>query len=339
MIATSILVLNAGYGFEGTLTPLADFDFSCKLLTQHSNARGEQSFPQLSKIPLPFPRAFIEGLDLQQFEFDQRKRSFLCGRWKLGGWWYYYAFAALIKMPIGFWMMAIQAAWFPPRLACGLSRTSSPTCTFCLFLPFAVLMLLVSAQTGFSRHFRYVFPCLPFLFIWASQAAAWIDVPSRLRRLALIALIGFVTSSLFCWPFQHSYFNLLAGGPQGGHRFLLDANIDWGEDVLHAERWANRHPECRPLYRVFVHDEFAAHRRCDWMQASALQPGWYLISIHRLLDPADPFSCLQRFRPVHRIGFSTLVYHINGHEASLIPFGTPLENSSLGRDLKQNRLE
>jgi hypothetical protein len=33
------------------------------------------------------------------------------------------------------------------------------------------VLVLVSSQDGFSGHFRYVLPALPFAFIWMSQVA------------------------------------------------------------------------------------------------------------------------------------------------------------------------
>ena len=318
---TGLLVLNAGYGFQDTFSCLNEFDFHSEIFRSYVNSIKSFHKTSLTSLPIPLPQAFIEGIDLQQFEFERGKRSFLCGQWKDGGWWYYYVLAALVKMPIGFWILTIVSAWYPAPAR--LTKTphltvpSTHSSLLAMLLPFAAMAALISSQTGFSRHLRYAFPCFPFCYIWVSQTAVWTKTNTRLRYIVSLALISFVIGSLLCWPFQHSYFNLLAGGPLGGHRFLLDANIDWGEDVLHAERWAKDHPTCRPLYRAFVSDEFAAHRQFHWNRASQLRTGWYLVSIHRLLDPTDSFSCFQRLRPVDRIGFSTLVYKIQSKEAAL----------------------
>jgi tetratricopeptide (TPR) repeat protein len=37
-----------------------------------------------------------------------------------------------------------------------------------------------------------------------------------------------------------TYFNVLAGGRAGGHRWLLDSNLDWGQDDRRLERWLGR---------------------------------------------------------------------------------------------------
>jgi hypothetical protein len=40
-----------------------------------------------------------------------------------------------------------------------------------LLAPLAVILALVSSQTGFNHHLRYVLPIFPFAFIWASKVA------------------------------------------------------------------------------------------------------------------------------------------------------------------------
>jgi hypothetical protein len=37
-----------------------------------------------------------------------------------------------------------------------------------------------------------------------------------------------------------SYFNALAGGRLGGHRVLLDSNLDWGQDLPRLAAWMRR---------------------------------------------------------------------------------------------------
>jgi hypothetical protein len=32
-------------------------------------------------------------------------------------------------------------------------------------------------------------------------------------------------------PDYLSYFNILAGGPRNGHKWLIDSNLDWGQDL------------------------------------------------------------------------------------------------------------
>ena len=38
-------------------------------------------------------------------------------------------------------------------------------------------------------------------------------------------------STLIIAPDYLAFFNLLAGGPSGGYRYLVDSNLDWGHDL------------------------------------------------------------------------------------------------------------
>jgi len=38
-----------------------------------------------------------------------------------------------------------------------------------------------------------------------------------------------------------AYFNAIAGGPAGGHRLLLDSNLDWGQDLPRLAAWMRAH--------------------------------------------------------------------------------------------------
>lgn len=101
-----------------------------------------------------------------------------------------------------------------------------------VLVPGLIILILVSSQTGFSVHSRYVIPTLPFLFIWTSKAARVLEAgPNALpftkrtwgivgwfcnrkqpvmALLVILALTWSVGSSLSIYPHSLSYFNELA---------------------------------------------------------------------------------------------------------------------------------
>ncbi len=101
----SCYVLNFGYGFKGTGTRLKDFEFVSRTLGgekrpgQVSSNRFRGS--RLGELPLPVPREFVLGLDMQKKDFEFGRWTFLAGRWKWGGWPYFYLVAIAIKSPRG----------------------------------------------------------------------------------------------------------------------------------------------------------------------------------------------------------------------------------------------
>ncbi|MDR1480914.1 MAG: glycosyltransferase family 39 protein, partial [Planctomycetaceae bacterium] len=108
MTIVSVFVINLGYDFEGTFKPLGDYRFKTKLLAGCDLANdippeGGNRFAGtfLADIPLPLPSNFVSGLDMQRKDVEDGIFSYLNGKWKSGGWWYFYLEAMLFKLPMG----------------------------------------------------------------------------------------------------------------------------------------------------------------------------------------------------------------------------------------------
>lgn len=69
---------------------------------------------------------------------------------------------------------------------------------FILLFPAMIFFIFVSSQTGFSRHFRYVLPVFPFVFIAISQVFEIAFKRSYfLRFLTCFFAIDFSRSNIF----------------------------------------------------------------------------------------------------------------------------------------------
>lgn len=107
LTALSLLVLNLGYGFEGSSSRLDSYRFHSAILSdvrpwQKAVREGGSRFAGtwLGSLPLPLPRNYMKGIDKQKSDFDHKQASFLGGKWKVGGWWYYYLYALAVKLPL-----------------------------------------------------------------------------------------------------------------------------------------------------------------------------------------------------------------------------------------------
>ena len=65
-----------------------------------------------------------------------------------------------------------------------------------------------------------------------------------------------VCSSLGHFPHSLAYFNELAGGPRRGAEHLLNSNIDWGQDLLHLERWIKNRDQQETVYLAFESNNY-----------------------------------------------------------------------------------
>ncbi len=370
---TSLVVLNLGYGCQGTGKCLGDLDFASQDLTAEHLHRTplptrEGEVPVwryelvrenrfrgswLGRLPVPLPEQYVLGIDFQKRDFERPPfLSYLRGELRRGGWWYYYLYAMAVKLQAG----TLALMGLAVVAACGWpSMRRRWTWELQLLLPAAALLALVSAQTGFNHHVRYVLPAWPLLFIWVSRVGKVFEkgwqggaFPRRLVAVgALLCLAGNAAEAVIRYPHYLSYFNLPAGGPDNGARHLINSNLDWGQDLLFLRRWVEEHPEARPLgvaYFNFVDPSlaglsFPVPPMLAPLQAKDLdaprdllgpQPGWYAVSANfvygmglripdgtgdKVFIPDLAYTYFQRFRPVAKAGYSIFIYHITSEEA------------------------
>jgi hypothetical protein len=201
-------------------------------------------------------------------------------------------------------------------------------------VPGVVLFAFVSAETGFSHHFRYVLPAFPFAFIWCSKVARSVELGHRkIAIVASLALAWSIGSSLYVYPHSHSYFNALVGGPKYGYLHLNQSNTDWGQDVFFLKKWYDAHPAARPLRVAFdgvvtaaiIEPKFdpppidkRSEERGSFTPAEAAGPlpGWYAISVNHLISRTHDYDYFREFTPVDWIGYSMPVYHITLEECN-----------------------
>lgn len=247
-LLVGVYILNLGYAFDGSFAPLGSYRFVSESLRRHGTTANSDEVVDanrfagslLGRLPVPLPREYVCGFDAQKKEFERRSntQSYLRGTFRSWGWWYYYVYAALIKLPLPFWIVMFLA--FAHQLNACLRRPAPPKSgcrdEAAVLLPMAGILLLVSAETGMSMHARYALPCLPFLFVWTGQAACiWQKdfcsassvhmgtrtMMSNARRrvgkaLVVSCVLWLVVVCCRTHPHYLSYFNELIGSPSEG---------------------------------------------------------------------------------------------------------------------------
>jgi 4-amino-4-deoxy-L-arabinose transferase-like glycosyltransferase len=227
MALTGLFVINAGYVFDGSFAPLS----TAKLDPNGILAELARRAPALR---LPLPRPFVEGVDMILNVGKAREPSyFLLGELSSEGWWYYHlaAFAAKTPLPALLAYLFAVGAWMLGK--------STGRREYALVLPVLVIFVSNSLFNSLQIGVRHVLPAHPLLMV---LAAPWIATAlSRMRgahfsravpAAVAVASIWYVVATLAVAPRYLQYSNELAGGAQGGHRVLVDSNIDWGQDLI-----------------------------------------------------------------------------------------------------------
>ena len=337
LLLLGLVVLNCGYLCNGTLTPLGKYRFISQRFNgaeQPGQVGNRFVGTALAAIPVPLPRRYLEGLDSQTRDIESSARpNYLRGVWKRGdGWWYYYLYGLLVKVPHGTQILLLTAAALlvlRPRVGRRAGITLRDECL--LLAPALALFVLTSSETEINRHFRYLLPAVAMLLVFCGRAAAALAgvagqaalphpnpramrpavfLKPRLAVACLTALLPVLSAveSLRTVPHSLAFFNALCGGSRNGHRHLLGSNFDWGQDLLELRRWQAMHP--REQLRQVIY-------------GGRIEPAWLGIRynpVPRSLPGEPPQEYLRRLPPglyavsaAFLSGYEGVMYDGRGH--------------------------
>jgi hypothetical protein len=241
---------HACYDFRGVLKPLGSFDFRSKALTVRENpqepAMNRFADSWIGALPALLPADYVYGIDTQRRDFEGKYRSYYFGVWRDHGWWSYYVVALILKEPVAIWGLAAI-------LIVGAFRGRQRRVQWrevVLFTPGVAVLLLVTSQTGFNHHLRYILPFFPVIYLVASRSVAGGGKCNR--RLAAAFCLWYAASSAAMLPRSYAFFTEAIGGAKNGWRYLGDSNIDWGQDLLAVRDWAKFHRDNKPLWIIYT---------------------------------------------------------------------------------------
>jgi hypothetical protein len=132
--------------------------------------------------------------------------------------------------------------------------------------------------------------------------------------LVLVAWLAVV--SILAHPFYIEYFNEFAGGARNGYKYLLDSNLDWGQDLKRLKKYlADRKVDHCYLAFSGVEKAIAYYSIkatvIEATEARSLQQGTLVISAMLLMRPEWAWL-REQHQPTDRVGYSLFVYKIGG---------------------------
>lgn len=226
----SILVINVGYLFSDSFFCLSSHTFSSDLILSVASS-------PLGFLPIPLPLSYFTGFDIQLDIASGNSpfyMGYLMGEYDMNGWWYYYLIALIVKNPEVFFLLVGASAYVWIR------QTPDREASLCVWVPILGYILYFSFFTTVPIGVRFLLPVFPLLFL----AAGYLPVMAVRWRwgrvsLSILAVFYFIPSA-FAFPDYISYFNRLSGGAENGYKWLIDSNLDWGQDLVELGMYMER---------------------------------------------------------------------------------------------------
>jgi hypothetical protein len=238
------------------------------------------------------PEPLVAGLRGKWEHRDEVRFAYLAGRRSEHGFLAYYAVAILLKTPLA---LLVAAAW-------GVTRRMAPVDRAALVIP-AVTVVAAFTFVRVDLGLRQVLAAMPALVLCA--AVGLVDAARRGRtgRIAAVAAAALgIASVLRTAPQDLAYFNECAGGAAGGHRFLLDSNLAWGQDDARVQRFLAGAAARGESWQVLPDPLVARHGRVA-VETNAL---------HNLARTSTrPYEWLRALEPVGFAGYSWRLYAVD----------------------------
>ncbi|MDE3087398.1 MAG: hypothetical protein KGJ77_11610, partial [Acidobacteriota bacterium] len=257
-------------------------------------------------LHLPVPMPYRQAL---AFLAQHKTPAFLFGDRYLGGRAYFYPALVAVKTPL-----ASLVLWVAGLVVLLANRRRRKLAAFLLF---PLLFFLSIAVAGhFNIGVRHI---LPLYFFMPVVAGAVVLVKRRWALAATVALIALAGVSTWSqYPSYLAYVNEAFGGPNNAYKLVSDSNLDWGQDLYHAESYLKEwfpHRQVALAYFGTVPVEpsvdFFSPSHAAWRRFGAATP--HVIAISCSWEVYNPTLWHQVVRwagpePVAQVGHSILIF-------------------------------
>ncbi len=340
-----LVMLLVAYPLAAFLTLWAAYGFQVGTLPDNL-----PTLPQMSGLTLPLSHHLEQLLDIGG-RLQQSTPAFLAGRYSDSGWWTYFPVAFVLKTPLPTLILLATAVVGLGWLVLRQKLAGRWLVLAALLIP-PLGYFGIALTTDINLGYRHLLPVLPFFVVFTAAVLAWLadyfpqqQRPGQLAIAGLLVCLG--SSTVWLSPHYLAFFNVLAGGPDGGWRFLVDSNLDWGQDLgglkdWMAENgvdqvWLSYFGEGRPSYYNIGYvglDSFPP--RLMNPQARPFYPhdpapGIYAISVTNLQGVQfanhDQFAWFRNKEPLAKVGYSIFIYEVlpRGEPTDLVLAGMQLD--------------
>ena len=187
-------------------------------------------YDQIPAPVIPFFR-YIAGIGVPLLHQKTGHASYLLGTLSSSGWWYYFPFVFAVKSPVGLLLLFSLAIWGAIRRLPRMIQERMEASTFVLMLLPALVYFSIVLISNINIGIRHILPIFPYLYVVCSAVLARVLPEKKFLATAGLLIALQATESLAIYPDYLAFFNFASGGPKAGPGYLLDSNLDWGQDL------------------------------------------------------------------------------------------------------------
>lgn len=230
--AISLAVVWSFYGFRYSARPqgrsinppLADY------LKQVPNPQDAHHLALLARTHI-LPEAYLYGLANTKIT-ENADTSYFFGRIYPHGTWLYFPAAFVIKSTLPFLLLLTAAL-----VLIATRRLKQGRELLFLIIP-PTVYVAVAMHSHMNIGHRHLLPIYPFLYLLVASAAVYLIRTHRRWIYAIAALLIWqVFAAVRIAPAYMAYANEAWGGPSSVHKYLSDANDDWGQQLKSAKQY------------------------------------------------------------------------------------------------------
>jgi len=146
----------------------------------------------------------------------------------------------------------------------------------------------------------------------------------------VLLIIWYVLSSILIFPYYLTYFNEFIGGPNNGYKYMVDSNLDWGQDLkgLKVYMTKNNIENIKLSYfgagsveyynisytYLLSHSDFLKPPK-GYIETCGYTEGLLAVSATNLqglyLENRSCYDWLKEYEPIDKIGYSIFIYNIS----------------------------
>ena len=296
---------------------------------------------------------YLLGL-LMAFQRSQGGHTtYFMGEVSASGWWYYFPLVFLMKEPIPSLILIfislillIKFLIFE-RKPIFERKNHLPSLHQFAMLSFVILYWAYSIHSPLNIGIRHILPTVPFIYIlsagalkeWAKPSIKVFPKNIVLRaiviglreikfhfKILLISVLVFwyLLETLFIFPHFLAYFNQFVGGPKNGYKYVVNSNLDWGQDLKRLKKYIETHKIEKIAVDYFGGGDpeyYLKEKFIPWWSAKGKPEGYFALSLTYLQGakgklhpgqrrrPEDEYRWLKDpYHPFDRVGYSIFIY-------------------------------